>query len=145
MSERATTRMDDLSPFVHKVTARRAHGSSSMRKGSRRRLSVSHFFVDHPSLSYHSNFDENAGLFHSCAVQDGSIMNNLNQWEASVSFDPQSSHVTIVVPTFIKHRSRTNPMDSGMADVTTLRSARPKAGGEPLSWMIDTHRDRIHA
>ncbi len=56
-----------------------------------------------------------------------SIMDYLNQLKVRVKFDPEPSHVTIVVPTFIKHRSLTDRIDSKMAKVTTASIAKKTA------------------
>ena len=56
-----------------------------------------------------------------------SIMDYPNQLKVRVKFDPEPSHVTIVVPTFIKHRSLTDRIDSKMAKVTTASIAKKTA------------------
>ena len=56
-----------------------------------------------------------------------SIMDYPNQLKVRVKFDPEPSHVTIVVPTFIKHRSLTDRIDSKMAKVTAASIAKKSA------------------
>ncbi len=56
-----------------------------------------------------------------------SIMEYPNQLKVRVRFDPEPSHVTIVVPTFIKHRSLTDRIDSKMAKVTAASIAKKTA------------------
>lgn len=56
-----------------------------------------------------------------------SIMDYPNQLKVRVKFDPEPSHVTIVVPTFIKHRSLTDRIDSKMAKVTAASIAKKTA------------------
>lgn len=56
-----------------------------------------------------------------------SIMEYPNQLKVRVKFDPEPSHVTIVVPTFIKHRSLTDRIDSKMAKVTAASIAKKTA------------------
>ena len=56
-----------------------------------------------------------------------SIMDYPNQLKVRVKFDPEPSHVTIVVPTFIKHRSLTDRIDSKMAKVTSASIAKKTA------------------
>ncbi|KAF6221523.1 hypothetical protein HO133_002379 [Letharia lupina] len=56
-----------------------------------------------------------------------SIMDYPNQLKVRVRFDPEPSHVTIVVPTFIKHRSLTDRIDSKMAKVTAASIAKKTA------------------
>ena len=56
-----------------------------------------------------------------------SIVDYPNQLKVRVKFDPEPSHVTIVVPTFIKHRSLTDRIDSKMAKVTTASIAKRTA------------------
>lgn len=56
-----------------------------------------------------------------------SIPDYPNQLKVRVKFDPEPNHVTIVVPTFIKHRSLTDRIDSKMAKVTTASIAKKTA------------------
>ena len=56
-----------------------------------------------------------------------SILDYPNQLKVRVKFDPEPSHVTIVVPTFIKHRSLTDRIDSKMAKVTAASIAKNTA------------------
>ena len=56
-----------------------------------------------------------------------SIVDYPNQLKVRVKFDPEPSHVTIVVPTVIKHRSLTDRIDSKMAKVTTASIAKRTA------------------
>lgn len=56
-----------------------------------------------------------------------SIIDYPNQLKVRVKFDPEPSHVTIVVPTFIKHRSLTDRIDSKMAKVTAASIAKKTA------------------
>lgn len=56
-----------------------------------------------------------------------SIMDYPNQLKVRVKFDPEPSHVTIVVPTFIKYRSLTDRIDSKMAKITAASVAKQTA------------------
>lgn len=56
-----------------------------------------------------------------------SIPDYPNQLKVRVKFDPEPNHVTIVVPTFIKHRSLTDRIDSKMAKVTSASIAKKTA------------------
>ena len=61
------------------------------------------------------------------SMSTNSIIDYPNQLKVRVKFDPEPSHVTIVVPTFIKHRSLTDRIDSKMAKVTTASIAKKTA------------------
>ena len=61
------------------------------------------------------------------STSTNSIIDYPNQLKVRVKFDPEPSHVTIVVPTLIKHRSLTDRIDSKMAKVTTASIAKKTA------------------
>ena len=117
------------SPSVHRDRAHRQYQDpiSYDRQGQRLQQSLEGGARDY----HHGHYVEEPAQLtpqnteHSTSASG--IMDYLNQLKVRVKFDPEPSHVTIVVPTFIKHRSLTDRIDSKMAKVTTASIAKKTA------------------
>ena len=115
------------SPSVHRDRSHRQYQEpiSYDRQGQRLQQGF-----ESEGRDYHHGHEETTQLTPQStetSTSANSIMDYPNQLKVRVKFDPEPSHVTIVVPTFIKHRSLTDRIDSKMAKVTTASIAKRTA------------------
>ena len=117
------------SPSVHRDRAHRQYQEpvSYDRQGQRLQQSFESEARDYHHGHYVEEPTQLTPQSTETSTPANSIIDYPNQLKVRVKFDPEPSHVTIVVPTFIKHRSLTDRIDSKMAKVTTASIAKKTA------------------
>ena len=123
------TRSATQSPSASKKRAQRQHQEPISYDYQGQRMQQS---FESETRDYHTGyFPEEPTQLTPQSTETSSSANSIldypNQLKVRVKFDPEPSHVTIVVPTFIKHRSLTDRIDSKMAKVTAASIAKNTA------------------
>lgn len=117
------------SPSVHRDRAHRQYQETNIYDRQGQRLQQS--FDSETRDYHHGHYAEEPTQLTPQSTETSSSANSImdypNQLKVRVKFDPEPSHVTIVVPTFIKHRSLTDRIDSKMAKVTAASIAKKTA------------------
>lgn len=123
------TRNATQPPSVHRDRAHRQYQEpiSYDRQGQRLQQSFESETRDYHHGHYPEEPTELTPQSTETSSSANSILDYPNQLKVRVKFDPEPSHVTIVVPTFIKHRSLTDRIDSKMAKVTAASIAKKTA------------------
>ena len=136
-------RSQTSSPVDGQLPIRSATQSPSVHRDRAHRQYQEPLSYDRQGQRMHQNFESESRDYHrghyaeepiqltpqstETSSSANSIMDYPNQLKVRVKFDPEPSHVTIVVPTFIKHRSLTDRIDSKMAKVTAASIAKKTA------------------
>ena len=123
-------RSQTSSPVDSQLPIRRATQSPSVHRDPAHRQ-YQQSFENEAREYHHGHFPEELNPLTPQSTETSSSANSImdypHQLKVRVKFDPEPSHVTIVVPTLIKHRSLTDRIDSKMAKVTTASIAKKTA------------------